>query len=377
MKFFPLILLSLCLFSVAVVVDGVPMCSGQVEASTATSVSSWHEPSELARLICGKIPDASYDRRIRAVATLGKSISSDDFSALQTFLKKRTSDDSVTPMQLNAIKNDVAAKLLACEHLPDGFSRQFLAMVSNPDVGLVWQNYTIQFLDSLWIRETDPVVKQEIVTVLVGATQDERLTLSGTALLTLQRLEALGTRVSDSQNTAGGRRRASPSPQAGFSVPRNGQDVRVPVTPNIGALAMSVLDNRKIPWQDKITALHIAADAGQPRALATARMWGANTALPVMLRMASFSVIGKMGSEKDKPLLEKYARSGEFRLRSAARAALTCIIHRGRVGFHKVLGVGTLVNSLDASQGATRNCPMRSHLKPLRNPFPSPMNNAG
>jgi hypothetical protein len=37
----------------------------------------------------------------------------------------------------------VAAKLLGSEHLPDGFSRRFLAMVSAPEAGLVYVSYTI------------------------------------------------------------------------------------------------------------------------------------------------------------------------------------------------------------------------------------------
>jgi hypothetical protein len=38
--------------------------------------------------------------------------------------------------------------------------------------------------------------------------------------------------------------------------------------------------------------------------------------------MASLAVIGKQGGSGDRALLEEYAKSGEFRLRSAARAAL-------------------------------------------------------
>ncbi|MDR2429826.1 MAG: hypothetical protein LBD14_02830 [Puniceicoccales bacterium] len=255
----------------------------------AMAESSPSGVSDTARLICGATPDGTYDARIRAVATLGKTLPAADFFALQNFLEKTPAADTVTPDQLNAIKNDVAAKLLACEYLPDGFSRRFLAMASAPGVGLVWQNYTIQFLDVLWVRENDTAMRRRIFDTLLHATGDTRLTIPGTALLTLSRLPT----------------------EAGLTPGR------------LGDLAMRAIANDAIPWQDKITALHVAADAGDARALARARAWAADNARPVMLRMASFAVLGKMGvPETDGALLERHARSGEFRLRSAARAAL-------------------------------------------------------
>lgn len=245
--------------------------------------------SDATRLICGAIPNSTYDTRIRAVATLRKTLPSDDFFALQNFLEKKPADDTATPDQLDAIKNDVAAKLLACEHLPDGFSRRFLAMVSASDVGIVWQNYTIQFLDALWVRENDAAMRRQIFETLLHATGDTRITISGTALLTLSRLPS----------------------EAGLTPGR------------LGDLAMRVVANEAIPWQDKITALHVAADAGDVRSLARARAWAPDKGRPVMLRMASLAVLGKMGDlATDRAVLERYAQSGEFRLRSAARTAL-------------------------------------------------------
>jgi hypothetical protein len=38
--------------------------------------------------------------------------------------------NAIAVFGLNTIKNDVAAKLLGSEHLPDGFSRRFWAMMS-------------------------------------------------------------------------------------------------------------------------------------------------------------------------------------------------------------------------------------------------------
>ena len=244
--------------------------------------------SDTVRLICGAIPNSSYDTRIRAIAKLGRNLPSDDFFALQNFLEKKPKDDPASSSQLDAIKNDVAAKLLACTHWPDGFSSRFLAMTAAPDVGLVWQNYTIQFLDSLWVREKESAMRRQIFDTLIKATNDTRITIPGTALLTLSRLP----------------REAGLGPH------------------QLGGLAMRVIEDKAIPWQDKITALHVAADAGDGRAIVCARAWAADKAQPIMLRMASFAVIGKRGDASDRPLLQRYEQSGEFRLRTASRAAL-------------------------------------------------------
>ncbi|MDR2513286.1 MAG: hypothetical protein LBD01_05785 [Puniceicoccales bacterium] len=244
--------------------------------------------SDSVKLICGAVPASSYDVRIRTVGKLGRTLPADDFFALQNFLEKKPKDDPAKPDQLDAIKNDVAAKLIACDYWPDGFARRFLAMHAAPDVGLVWQNYTIQFLDSLWRRERDDAVRRQILDALIEAGSDTRITMSGTALLTLSRLPS----------------------EAGLGAHE------------LGAMAVRVIGNTAIPWQDKITALHVAADAADARALAQARIWAVDKTQPIMLRMASFAVMGKRGDASDKPLLERYAQSGEFRLRTASRAAL-------------------------------------------------------
>jgi HEAT repeat protein len=265
----------------------------------STCAGMFAQEGALTRLVCGKVEGASYDRRVRAVQAIGKTLAADDFFALQAFLEKRPAEDAAGEAQLNAIKNDVAMKLLECTHLPDGFSRRFLAMVSVPELGLMWQNYTIQFLDVLWRRERDEGVRREIVAELIERTRDERLTISGTALLTLSRI-------------AGGAEK-----RGVFSHKR------------LGELAMGMVKSEKIPWQDKITALHVAADAGDAGALGRARVWAGDMSVPVMLRMASLAVLGKLGGENDRALLEEYAKSGEFRLRVAARAALKKLTARG------------------------------------------------
>jgi hypothetical protein len=175
-------------------------------------------------------------------------------------------------------------------------------MFRNPDVGLVWQNYTIQFLDTLWRRENDPAVRKEIFDVLVFAAKDTRVTISGTTLLTLSRL-----------------------PQIAW---QEGQGAPVSRRKGLGNLAMGAVGDEKIPWQDKIAAMHIAADLGDVRSLAQARVWAIGPATPVMLKMASFSVIGKLGAAPDRPLLERFVKSGEFRLRTASKAALKKLARR-------------------------------------------------
>lgn len=85
---------------------------------------------------------------------------------------------------------------------------------------------------------------------------------------------------------------------------------------------MRLVESPDIPWQDKITALQIAATAGDTHALTPARAWANDTATPVPLRMSALATLGILGNDTDKPLLDRLAQSGEFRLRTAARSAL-------------------------------------------------------
>ena len=258
------------------------------EPSVAAPSPSWTGVSDLTRLICGGAEDKSYNTRILAIRQLGRSIPANDFSCLRDFLEKDPASENLEPLAINAIKNDIAGKLLVNEFLPDDFTKRFLAMADAPQVGIIWQNYTIQFLDLLWKRENDPAVRQAIVQALERYTQDTRTSIAGTALLTLSRM------------------------------PEGAQ-----ITPAyLGELAIRTVRHPAIQWQDKVTALQIAARVGDSRALPQARIWAVDEQLPVILRMSALAVLGDRGNATDRPTLERFAKSGEFRLRSAAKAAL-------------------------------------------------------
>ncbi len=253
-----------------------------------TDPPAFAQGTTATRIICGKVPGTSFDARGKTIRTLGKSIPSDDFALLTAFLGKTPADDPATPDELDALKNDVAGRLLNCDHLPDNFSEKFLAMIDAPHVGTVWQNYTVQFLDALWRRETDAGKRRSIYNKLIACTRDTRLAIPGTAVLALARL----------------------AEKAGLS------------NRELGDIAMRIVEDEKIAWQDKTTALQVAAQTGDTRALDAARTWAAGENAPVMQRMSAFAVLGMLGDAGDKPVLEKYAGTGEFRLRTAARAAL-------------------------------------------------------
>ena len=246
------------------------------------------DASSLTQLICGETENKSYDSRIRAVRQLERSIPANDFSRLRDFLEKDPASEDLEPLAINAIKNDVAGKLLTSEFLPDDFSKRFLAMAESPQVGIIWQNYTIQFLDLLWKRESDPAMQQTIVQALERYTQDTRTSIAGTALLTLSRMPE-GAKIAPAY---------------------------------LGELAIRAVRNPAIQWQDKVTALQIAARVGDSRALPQARVWAVDDQLPVILRMSALAVLGDRGNATDRPTLERFSKSGEFRLRSAAKAAL-------------------------------------------------------
>ncbi|MDR1816838.1 MAG: hypothetical protein LBR07_01350 [Puniceicoccales bacterium] len=239
--------------------------------------------------------------------TLGRSLPAADFFTLQRFLEKPPANDVLPAAQLDSLKNDVAVKLLACEHLPDDFSRRFIAMASNDALGPVWQNYTLQLLDSLWLRDERPETRHEIIKTLTAATCDTRPTISGVALLTLSRLVEKECASTGNASPIG----ASPQP--------------VPSRSELGALALAVLQRKEAPSQDKVTALAVASECGDtcaPAVLSLARKWASNKTLPGMQRITAFSVLGRHGDTRDLPILETERNSTDFRLKKASRAAI-------------------------------------------------------
>ena len=64
------------------------------------------------RLPLGLEPGASFKARLDAVHALGKHLTRPEIDALYAFMHKPLHDDALPPVELNALKNDMATALL-------------------------------------------------------------------------------------------------------------------------------------------------------------------------------------------------------------------------------------------------------------------------
>lgn len=72
---------------------------------------------------------------------------------------------------------------------------------------------------------------------------------------------------------------------------------------------------------ERLSALHVAVEFNHPDAIQLARQI-VSSKHTASFRSASLAVLGMAGDDTDKPLLEKYVKSSDIRLRVAAAEAL-------------------------------------------------------
>ena len=98
------------------------------------------------RLPLGLEPGASFKARLDAVHALGKHLTRPEIDALYAFMHKPLHDDALAPVELNAMKNDMATALLQQADKPNEFGRQMMEMCRDPAQDAVWRDYCVQFL---------------------------------------------------------------------------------------------------------------------------------------------------------------------------------------------------------------------------------------
>ena len=197
---------------------------------------------------------------------------------------------SITEEEFHSLKNDVADKLLAQSNLPDNFDQRFLAMLDNKALSNVWHNYIIQKLDVLFERSNNAQLKARILSRLFRETRSPKPTISGTALMTLLRLEKKLPEVVDETK--------------------------------LSKRAEWLTEQERYPFQDRLSALHVLAELSPEKAFVPARKWLKDEDSHTMLKTAALAVLGDSSSADDVALIGSYQNHPDLRLRTASKNAL-------------------------------------------------------
>ena len=197
---------------------------------------------------------------------------------------------SITEEEFHSLKNDVADKLLSQSNLPDDFDQRFMAMLDNKALDSVWYNYIIQKLDVLFERSNDVRLKTRIVSRLFRETRNPKPTISGTSLMTLLRLEKkLPGAVNETK---------------------------------LSKRAEWLTKQKRYPFQDRLSALHVLAELSPEKAFIPACEWLRDKDSHIMLKTAALAVLGDSLSTDDIALIESYQNHPGLRLRTASKNAL-------------------------------------------------------
>lgn len=259
--------------------------------------------SEPIRILLGLEGDPRrYNDRTRALNKLTRRIAGDDLKALRLFLEFKANDQKeLSPIEFNALKNDVMDILLRQDRIPEGLGRQFAGMAQDPEWDDVWRDYCLQYLpqcyDAVMKDGTTPQTadeRQVLTNACWSALAERGKTLPGTALLGLERMSRKYPEV----------------------------DRQI-----VGDKAVELAADEQCLEASRITSLRICGMLGRKEALPSARVL-AQAGETIPLRMAAIATVGDLGDPTDIDALTALSSDAEKRLQPIAVAALNRLTNR-------------------------------------------------
>lgn len=224
--------------------------------------------------------------RTKALKQLGMDLSSEELAALYLLLDRKNHEDGLKPGQLNALK-DAAVGLLEKQNTPPPeLAHNLIAMYHDMRHDVVWRDYCIQHLGTFYRKIPVAADQAAAHRLFWSGTGEQAGTFAGTSLIAL---------TSNADLTGGGQQ--------------------------IATKAVQISTDTTWSEASRVTSLQIAANLGDDRILPMARQI-VGTDASTHLRMSALAAIGTLGTEADRPLLEKYAASTDTRLRASAMSAL-------------------------------------------------------
>jgi len=229
-----------------------------------------------------------YEPRIRGVGRLGTGLDGEGVAAILGFLRRRVEEDTLSPLQLNAIKNNLCNALMRQEPPPSEFGLHLAAMFYDRSFDPVWRDYCLQFLGRWYPHAQGDEERAAVAKALWDATLETDAGLAGTALIALGNL---------ADEPGIGRRKVMDA-------------------------ALEIATNGKAADLSRITAVQVCARLEDRRILPFARELADDGTAGVPLRVSAVGAIGLLGTPADIAGLEALAAKGDSRLAVAAQAAV-------------------------------------------------------
>ena len=231
-----------------------------------------------------------YAERHRATYRLGKNLVEEDVEALKAFLARADDGDQLRAPELRGLKNNVADALIAQNRVGPDLLEAFLALASDSGQDAAWREYLLQKIPDLALRLEDETSRKNATDFLRGQSENTEYILAGTALIALERLH-----------------RGDPSLIGPLEIAQR---------------AERVLAHPQQANACKIAALQVLGAADGERGRRAARAALSDSQSPLMLKVSAIATLGAHGEPEDRPRVQAYENSPDYRLRTAARAAL-------------------------------------------------------
>ncbi|RRJ96494.1 hypothetical protein Ga0100231_000560 [Opitutaceae bacterium TAV4] len=230
----------------------------------------------------------NYDERARASYISSEQLILDFVQQLIGFLGQIPTQDKNQEDELASLKNNVTDSLLRMDVLPAGFTNTLISLFEDTHQGVIWREYIVQKIPEV-IGKVQGDDRKTALGFLRKVSESTDYAYAGTALIGLDRLYGSHPDL---------------------------------ISPDeIARRARAVLISEQHSEASKISALQVLASHDAPAALTHSRSFLQGQS-PVMLKISALATLGVVGKTEDRTLIERYAKSPEFRLRTAARAAL-------------------------------------------------------
>ena len=244
------------------------------------------EIPDTIRLIAGLEEEKGYVPRLESVNALGVELSPTEVTALLYFLHKKIGDDCIDPLELNAVKNNTVIVLMRQARIPEELAPHLIAMYYDKTLDNTWRDYCIQFMGQ-WYDKIHVPAEQEYVRKALDAALSDADNIPAAAIIAMSGLVG----------------------RPGFSRER------------VSSAAYKLCTDLRTIDTVKTAALQICAKFRNRDALPLAREIVRNSQ-NVPLKMSAVAAIGAFGESADRELLGPLAKSGDIRIRTAAKAAL-------------------------------------------------------
>jgi hypothetical protein len=243
--------------------------------------------------IFGNTANKSYVPRVKAVHKLGNDLQPAQIAAIYKFLHKRIKDDSLKPLELNAIKNELVIVIMNQRNYPDALASSLVEMYNDKSFDKIWRDYCIQFLGQWYPKINSPEDRRKAREAFDSALQEKKNGIAGTALIAVSRL----TGLKDFDKA------------------------------DIASKAFELAKDKDSANIVKITALQVGANLGNKNILPLAKEL-IKSSKSVPLKMSAIAAVGILGNSADIPTIDKYLKCSDVRLRTAAKAAVKRLEHK-------------------------------------------------